>query len=155
MDALARLVPALGVIVGSLFLIRWYLQKGRVGAQNAIKVVARAGLSKSASVAVVEVGGQRFLVGTTDQSVQLLAELDETEDAEQAAASHLRAVAGGTDASRPATQPTALSGQLTQLTGGTPTDRPRTGLIERLQRATLRRPSETTATWKAIRDRAQ
>lgn len=151
---LSQLVPALGVIVGSLFLVRWYLQKGRVGAQNAIKVVARAGLSKNASVAVVEVGGQRFLVGTTDQAVQLLAELDEHEDAQQAASSHLRAVVGGTDASRTTSQHTTVSGELLSLTGAT-TDRPRTGLIERMQQATLRRPTDRAATWKAIRDRAQ
>ena len=74
-DILGRLLPSLGVIVGGLLAVRWWLQRSRGGATGAVKVLARTGVTKGAVVAVVQVGRQRFLVGAGEQQVTLLSEL--------------------------------------------------------------------------------
>lgn len=48
----------------------------RVAAAQALRVSARAGLSRAGGVAVVEVDGRRLLVGFGERAVELLCELD-------------------------------------------------------------------------------
>jgi flagellar biogenesis protein FliO len=68
-------LPALALLVGALLLLRRMASRGH-GRSGGLKVVGRAALSRTATVAVVETDGRRFLVGGGDQQVQLLAELD-------------------------------------------------------------------------------
>lgn len=74
-DVLGRLLPSLGLIVGGLFLVRWWLQRTRGAATGSVKVLARTGITKGSVVAVVQVGTKRFLVGAAEQNVTLLSEL--------------------------------------------------------------------------------
>lgn len=152
LDLLGRLVPSLAVIIGALLLVRWYAQRGRGANRAAIKVVARAGLSKNAYVAVVQVGSARYLVGATDQSVQLLAELDEDVDLAEATTAMMGSPAGDGSPT-----PSATMSRLAELTNfraaadAAAHDRPGTGVLDQLKRLTTRRPVSTSVR-RAVRD---
>lgn len=72
-----RMVVSLAVVVGLLLLIARVGQKrfkGRSG--SPLQVVHRQSLSRGSGVALVSVGGRMLLLGTTDQQVQMLTEVD-------------------------------------------------------------------------------
>ncbi|MEZ5281189.1 MAG: flagellar biosynthetic protein FliO [Acidimicrobiales bacterium] len=75
LEVVLRLVIALAVVVGGLLLVRWWSLRGGPRGRG-IDVVARAQLGRSTSVVVVDVAGKRYLLGTAEQSVNLIAELD-------------------------------------------------------------------------------
>lgn len=75
LDTLGRMLPALGLVVGGLVLLRWWTARG-TEARRGLRIVSRASLTKGTVVAVVEVDDRRFLVGGADQQLTLLAELD-------------------------------------------------------------------------------
>ncbi len=132
-DALGRLLPSLAVIIGSLLAFRWFMRRGRGITPPDLRVVARTGLTKGAAVAVVEVGTQRFLVGTTDQQVRLLAELGQDAPPALASVTELD-LAPAVNGGMPLTMATEAV-----------TDRPgmgqRQGLADRLRLMTRRRMS--------------
>ncbi|HEX9089674.1 MAG TPA: flagellar biosynthetic protein FliO [Arthrobacter sp.] len=77
MDVLSlslRVVLSLAFVV----LVLWYIQKRVSKAQRGTRagdpltIVARRGLGKSSSVVVVETDGKRFVLGVTEQSVNVL-----------------------------------------------------------------------------------
>lgn len=75
-----RLVISLVIVVGLLLLLAKVGQKrfaGRAG--TPIQVIHRQSLSRSSAVAVVAVGSRVLVLGTTDQQVRLLTELDPEE----------------------------------------------------------------------------
>lgn len=85
---LLRMVVSTLVVLALLILLARYLQRRQVGGgagrvrrqqATAVELVARHGLTRGASVAVVRVGGQTLLLGVTDSSVQVLRELEEPE----------------------------------------------------------------------------
>lgn len=130
-SVLARLLPSLGLIVGGLLLLRWWTRRagGRPGVA-AMRVTSRAALGRQAAAAVLHVEGRRFLVGLTDNNVSLIAELapETTEDAPEDVA---------LDLSTPSTSSTTSMDL-----------HPRTGLVDRLQRATARRPVDPS--WRRV-----
>ncbi|HWJ81111.1 MAG TPA: flagellar biosynthetic protein FliO [Nocardioides sp.] len=91
-----RLLGSLAFVVGLLVLIARMVNrrfKSRTGAT--IQVVSRQSLSRSSGIAVVTVGTRVLVLGTTEQQVTLLAEvepdevgLDEEELLEEAAGNH-------------------------------------------------------------------
>ena len=88
-ELLVRLVFSLAVVLGLLVLLsRLSAKRFRGGVDAPIRVMHRQPLTRSSAVAVLQVGSRTLLVGTTEQSVQLLAELDpsDLEDAAPAAA---------------------------------------------------------------------
>ncbi len=110
-----RVLVSLGAVLGLL----WWLQRrfsrtsgaGRAE-QVPVRVVSRQPITPKASVVVVETGGQRFLLGVTEGSVNVLHTSDlapETDTADQAPdagfAASLQAAANG--AQYAATDPTA------------------------------------------------
>jgi flagellar protein FliO/FliZ len=113
-ELLSRLVPSLALIVGALLLVRRWAQRGSGGGNAGIRVLARAGLTRGAMVAVVEVGEQRYLVGASEHGVSLLSEVPDSELPEELL------------------QDAAMDVPLPQL------DRPRMGLIDRLRDMTVR-----------------
>ncbi len=161
---IVRLVVSLVLVVGGLFVLRWWSQRGRgrslrrptmVG-RVPIRVIGRAGLARGASVAVIEVGTQRFLVGASEHSVSLLSELPISEHLEsRAPASAPRSqpsgeadadagfdLAGGDVAIKlldssdgPLHSFTDAPSSFTDAHSG-----PRMGLVARLQQMTLRAP---------------
>jgi flagellar biosynthetic protein FliO len=86
---LARVTASLVVVVALAVLAARFARKAGVrGGGAGLRVVERTGLSREASVAVVEVGGRGLVVGVTAQGVSLLTELTAEE---LAAASSLAA----------------------------------------------------------------
>ncbi|MFZ4515043.1 MAG: FliO/MopB family protein [Acidimicrobiia bacterium] len=76
-----RLVFSLGVVLGLMYLAGRVMRRRGIGVtrstRDGIEVIARKGLSKHASVAILHVAGRRVLVGVTDQRVTLLSELED------------------------------------------------------------------------------
>jgi flagellar protein FliO/FliZ len=79
-----RVVVSLGVVIGAIWFVQRKMSRGGgVRAKKAGKpmsVVARQSLGPKASVAVVEFGGKRFLLGVTEHGISVLdnAENEET-----------------------------------------------------------------------------
>jgi len=72
-----QLVASLGVVVGLLLLIAKLSAKrfgGRAGAP--VEVLARQSISRGSGVVVVRVGGRVLVLGSTEQQVSLLTEID-------------------------------------------------------------------------------
>ena len=69
-----RVVVSLAVVVGLLWMVQRRVTKGskRVRANKLVNVVTRQGIAQKASVVVVDMGGQRFLLGVTEHSVTVL-----------------------------------------------------------------------------------
>ena len=85
-ELVIRLVFSLAVVVGLLLLLGRFAGKrfqAKTGA--VIQVVHRQPLSRSSGVAVVTVGDRVLVLGTTEQQVTLLTELDELPTTEQVA----------------------------------------------------------------------
>jgi flagellar biogenesis protein FliO len=64
------------VLLGALVALPLVLRRFKAAAPDAVRVVGRTALHKSAVVAVVAVGDRRLLVGAGERGVALLAELD-------------------------------------------------------------------------------
>jgi flagellar protein FliO/FliZ len=78
-----RVIVSLGVVVGLLWMVQRRVTKGskRVRANKLVNVVTRQGIAQKASVVVVDMGGQRFLLGVTEHSVTVLSSADVPEEA--------------------------------------------------------------------------
>jgi flagellar protein FliO/FliZ len=77
MDAFVRVIIALVVVVGAMWVLAKVAKRPlRKRAANTLDVLARAQLSRNASVAVVKVDGTALVVGVTDNAVNLLHQLD-------------------------------------------------------------------------------
>ncbi len=166
LDALARTLPTLLVIVGALLLLRHWARRGGVSADSGVRVVTRTGIAKGTVVAVVAVGERRMLVGASEHGVNLLAELESQPEPGQVIASgpaHDPATVPVLDATptatdRPSFDLGALGPSLaglhlrrpspwrglgagrTRATTTTHPDRPRMAPIDRLRDLTVRRP---------------
>ncbi len=112
---LARVTASLVVVVAlALLAARVARRAGRGGGTAGLRVVERTGLTREASVAVVEVGGRGLVVGVTAQGVTLLTELSAAELATAVAGP---AVAAGDDVPPWGTSPLDLPTG-TDLAGG-------------------------------------
>jgi flagellar biogenesis protein FliO len=78
----ARLLVAMAVVLGLMFLAarvmrtRGSMVGARRGRPVPIEVLARQGLGRTASVALVRTSGKVLLLGVTEASVNMLAEVD-------------------------------------------------------------------------------
>lgn len=94
--ALVKMLAALGLVLGLLLVAYWALRRftplGRAAgaASGGLRLLGRLPLGGKAWLSVVEAGGEVLIVGVTEQSVNLLARV---EDPEQAA--RLRAAGPG------------------------------------------------------------
>lgn len=81
-----RVLVVLGVIVALLWFVQRRVTKGRSSARrrrgNAVTVVGRQGVGPKASVVVVDVDGNRFVLGVTDRQVSVLHASDRPQDAD-------------------------------------------------------------------------
>jgi flagellar protein FliO/FliZ len=76
-EIILRLVFSLAVVVGLLLLLAKVSSKRFRGSNGAmIRVIARQPLTRSSAVAVVNVADRLLVVGTTENEVRLLTELD-------------------------------------------------------------------------------
>jgi len=75
MEIWARLLPLF--LLGGLGIAAWWFSKRlRATTPDVLTIVKRTALLRGATVAVVEVADRHFLIGATESSVDLLAELD-------------------------------------------------------------------------------
>jgi flagellar biogenesis protein FliO len=75
---LTQTLSTLAIFVGAPALI-WWLRRKRPDLMGAgMRVTARTALTRNSVVAIVEVDGRRFLLGATDQGINLLSPLDAT-----------------------------------------------------------------------------
>ena len=103
LELVVRLVVSLTVVVGLMLLLaKLSMRRFKSRGDALVRVVHRQALSRSSSISVVSVGSRVLVIGTTEQQVNLLTELDpeELEDADvtvlpAASPPEQRAVAGG------------------------------------------------------------
>ncbi len=81
-----RVLVVLGVMVALLWFVQRRVTKGRTSARrrrgNAVTVVGRQGVGPKASVVVVDVDGNRFVLGVTERQVSVLHASDRPQDAD-------------------------------------------------------------------------
>jgi len=83
-----RVLVVLGVIVTVLWVVQRRVTKGRSGGRgrgrrgNAVTLVGRQGVGPKASVVVVDVDGNRFVLGVTERQVSVLHTADRPQDAD-------------------------------------------------------------------------
>ena len=128
LELVLRLAVSLGVVLGLFWLVARTSARKLGGKRGLVRVHGRQSLSRTASLAVVEVGSRVLVVGVSEGGVRLLTELDPDEvaapEAEEAAAGDPAASprrtpgrrAAGRRAARPApraaARPAALGGSL-------------------------------------------
>lgn len=81
-DILSMLFALIGtvcVILLTYYASRWYAKRmGPIAGGKHIKVVDRLVVSKTGSILIIDIEGRQYLLGVSDQNVQILMELDET-----------------------------------------------------------------------------
>lgn len=89
------------VSLGAVLALIWWFQRRLTrdarnsGAEPLVKVVTRQAISPKASVVVVETGGQRFLLGVTEASVNVLHTSEAEEPATASFEDYLEAAGAG------------------------------------------------------------
>lgn len=85
MDLLLKLAIVVGLIYAAAFVLKRLGFTGngpRIGSRR-IRVIESHSLGPQRAISIVEVGDRQFLVGTTAQQIQVLAELDDDTDVER------------------------------------------------------------------------
>jgi flagellar protein FliO/FliZ len=76
-ELIGRMLLALGVVLGVMWLLaRWARRPAAAKTDRVVTVLARQQLSRNSSVAVLKVMDKAYVLGVTDQSVQLLSETE-------------------------------------------------------------------------------
>ena len=72
------LIGTVCVLIMTYYASRWYAKKmGPIAGGKYIKIIDRVTLGKGGAVILVELQGKQFMMGVSDQNVQILKELDE------------------------------------------------------------------------------
>lgn len=133
LELIGGVLPPLLAIVGLLLLLRWWSRRGGArGGQTTMRITGRTGLSRNASLAVVEVDRRRLLLGVTDHGVTLLSELSPP------ATDATGVVEGGVPTLDHDPGDRDLLAGLEAPPAALHQDRPRMGLIDRLREMTVR-----------------
>jgi Flagellar biogenesis protein len=75
---LFALIGTVCIILLTYYTSKWYAKKmGPIAGGKHIKVVDRLVVSKTGSVLIIDIQGRQYMIGVSDQSVQILTELDE------------------------------------------------------------------------------
>ncbi|MEA2532895.1 MAG: flagellar protein FliO/FliZ [Actinomycetota bacterium] len=150
MDPFVRLILATLLICGAWFGVRHHSRRRRGDARRQLEVLARLGLAKGVSVAVVRIADRGLVLGVSDKGVSLVAELS-GESLDEVVAGQLR---GRPDTSGPELEPEPAEQprHLFDARSTTHADMgPRTGLVQRLQKMTLRSDVPATTGRPALR----
>jgi flagellar protein FliO/FliZ len=136
---LIRLVLSLGFIAAVLVFASRLAKKRGLGQGNGlIEVVARQRMGRASTVSVLRVAGRVLVVGSTDEQVTLLAEMEEDE-VQTALAAAPRPASDGMAGAGPVTRP-ALAVQSSGRLAGSVLDRGAwTSLVQDLRDRTVRR----------------
>ncbi len=88
-ELVLRMVMSLAVVMGLLLLaIRFAGRKYRTNSAATVSVLHRQALTRGSGVTVVQVGQRVLVLGTTEQQVRVLAEMDPSELAAPAESAH-------------------------------------------------------------------
>ena len=155
MDPFVRLIVATVLIFGAWFGVRHHSRRRRGDARRQLEMIARLGLAKGVSVTVVRIAGRGLVLGVSDKGVSLVAELS-GQALEEVVAATGRAGLSAPDGVPPApdpgpgpepeAEPSHWDAELhrraelekdTRRSTHAAMD-PRTGVVQRLQRMTLR-----------------
>jgi flagellar protein FliO/FliZ len=137
---IVRLVLSLGFIAAVLaFAARLAKKRGLGGGNGLIEVVARQRMGRASSVSVLRVAGRVLVVGSTEEQVTLLAEVEE-EEVQAALAASPRGVAAAPDGTE-GTVPTARAARSSSgALAGSVLDRGAwTSFVQELRERTVRR----------------
>lgn len=126
-DVVTRLLPSLALIVGLLLLVRRWAQRSARSNGAGITVLARAGLTKGAMVAVVEINDRRYLVGASEHGVSLLSELDDGEETAESLIGALGATATTSEGHAAGASPAGLDNAELDLEAATAAAAPTAG----------------------------
>jgi flagellar protein FliO/FliZ len=77
-----RMVVVLALVLGAIYLVFRLMKslgKPKIGSDSAIKVLATTSLGTGRAVHVINIGSKAYLIGATDSSVSLIAEIAEKE----------------------------------------------------------------------------
>ncbi len=77
-ELILRSIPSLLIIIG-LAGGWWWLRRWQRGSGTGLRVVSRIALLRGATIAVVEMGGQAWLIGATERNIEVLAEIDQAD----------------------------------------------------------------------------
>jgi flagellar biogenesis protein FliO len=143
MDPFVRLILATVLIFGAWFGVRHHSRRRRGDARRQLEMIARLGLAKGVSVTVVRIAGRGLVLGVSDKGVSLVAELSGQALEEVVAAAVPPAPDPGLE---PEPEPGYRDAELQRRAELKKETRrsthaamgPRTGLVQRLQRMTLR-----------------
>jgi flagellar biogenesis protein FliO len=154
MDPFVRLILATLLICGAWFGVRHHSRRRRGDARRQLEVLARLGLAKGVSVAVVRIADRGLVLGVSDKGVSLVAELSGESLDEVVAAQHRgRPDTSGPELEpEPELEPAEQPRHLFDARSTTHADMgPRTGLVQRLQKMTLRSDVPATTGRPALR----
>jgi hypothetical protein len=154
-DPFARLIIATLLICGAWFGVRHHSRRRRGDARRQLEMIARLGIAKGVSVTVVRIAGRGLVLGVSDKGVSLVAELSGQALDEVVAASG-RAGIPAPDGLPPAPEPglepePEPRHQINTRRSTHAAMGPRTGLVQRLQRMTLRTSLPVTTGRPALR----
>ncbi len=93
-----RMVLVLALVVLSIYVLFYFIRKASgqgVRGSRAVRLLGTTPLQGSRSVHLVEVGGRVFLLGSADQSVRLISEIDDQESVDQLLLDHGDGVSAG------------------------------------------------------------
>lgn len=82
-EVIGRLVPALALVALAPLLLRRWMRKSQAKGGEDLRVVTRTAMGRSSSAVVVQTGRRLFLLGVTESSIGLIAELETLEDEEE------------------------------------------------------------------------
>jgi flagellar biogenesis protein FliO len=154
-DPFTRLIIATLLIGGAWFGVRHHSRRRRGDARRQLEMIARLGLAKGVSVTVVRVAGRGLVLGVSDKGVSLVAELSGQALDEVVAATGHAGIPAPDDLSPepdpgPLPEPEPSHRFNTRRSTHAAMD-PRTGVVQRLQRMTLRTNLPATTGRSALR----
>jgi len=156
-DPFARLILATLLVGGAWFGVHHHARRRRGDARRQLEVLARLGLAKGVSVAVVRIAGRGLVLGVSDKGVSLVAELsgEALDEVVAAAGGHLDTSGLESEAESEAELPPESGQQPRHLSDARSTTHaemgPGTGLVQRLQKMTLRTNLPATTGRPALR----
>lgn len=77
LSLILTLIAGVGVILLTYYASKWYVKKaGVLGSGNHLKIVDRLVVSKTGSIVVVDLEGVQYMIGVSEQNIQIMKQLE-------------------------------------------------------------------------------